>query len=688
MDRPRKDFLSLLTRKVETRVRATGEPPGRINAWYGKFTQALLMAIPRLVDLEDPDVLADLPIRLARHLRGLGVVEAVVAVITSHLTEVLADPEVGEAFDRALEAEEMVPAAAPVVAPVPPPASAYSSSGPFPFPRKPVMFPTAARIRESSPPPNTTRLQREARAQGIDPAPFTDEELSYMLRYTPLEEITVHSLSTMTKPIFVYLMSFPPLSAARLQALKDEPANILRTNFSYTTITEDSSLPPLHLLWAAKVSLDANTPLVPTNNGALYSTVANSAARRVATNNPSEISTIYIRRTALPRIILYNDNDALSQALLNHPPLTVGRWLAVCDPTYQERVNFIQRHGGGAYPDAGSHVQLAAVEVDDRRPQSIGPYRPELDYSYVLDDLRSFALAEGLDPAGADATRLRQMLRRQQNAPTFYKGVDPRRCDPSETVYGDEYIQVPVEELYAYGARTDRAGKVRCYQRDELAQHFTSSRQFTDPLTQRAFAPEAVRRLELLAERDASAEGQGLTRSIRALREEQLDLDQQVLPLIERLRSASAEQQELLRQALKALLEVGMYMRKWIGPPAPYPLQAASTFQKVDAEVVQERVSTAIGLLRDILERLPAPIREAFWQLPLKRFVEGRYYSSTEATNGFTILQRLNIVAENRGTAACLRLSSNWFLFSALYWSTLLFREDWGIDPAAIEAVG
>ena len=545
-----------------------------------------------------------------------------------------------------------------------------------------------ASIRQSSPPPNSSRLQREARAQGIDPSLFTEQELSYMLRYTPLEEVNMYSLPSMTKPVFVYLVSFPPLSAARLEALKDEPPQVLQTNLGYASVTEGSSAQALYMLWAANVIIDPSLPLVPTDDARFYSTIPGSSQRRSIARNEADSNTLYIRRTSMPAITLYDANDALSRALLEHPPLTLGRWLAVCDPTYQERQAFIQRHVQVAGYDTNNHVSLAAVQVIDKRPQSIGTYRQEYEASYTLQDLRSYTIAEGLEPGDADATRLRQMIRRAQSTNSFYQGVDLQRCEPDATLYGDEYIELPPAEVYSYGSRTDRRGKVPCYHRDELAQQFTVNRQFTDPVTQAPFSQEAVRRLEMLSERDETTEGRLLTRSIITLREEQTDLDRQVKPLVDRLRAATPAQQEVLKEALRDLLEVAMYMRKWSGTPAPYPLKADKTFQKVDPDVVQERVSRAIERLSATLARLPPPLRDTFWQLPLKRFAEGRYYSSIEAANGLTIRQRLDIVVENRGTAACLRLSSNWFLHSALYWSTILFRDDWGIDPAAVDAIG
>ena len=134
---------------------------------------------------------------------------------------------------------------------------------------------------------------------------------------------------------------------------------------------------------------------------------------------------------------------------------------------------------------------------------------------------------------------------------------------------------------------------------------------------------------------------------------------------------------------LQSFLSLSLYMRGWDGI-GEYPLMEAPIHNQAEIDI---RVSEAIvdfELKCDNLLGEPNVIL----LLPLMWFAAGKYAPSTSRDN-LTIRDRLNVLKTGDMTnnvMSCMRLTSNWFLTTALYYLTYLGVKT-GINPNAIVTV-
>ena len=114
---------------------------------------------------------------------------------------------------------------------------------------------------------------------------------------------------------------------------------------------------------------------------------------------------------------------------------------------------------------------------------------------------------------------------------------------------------------------------------------------------------------------------------------------------------------------LKALLDLGMYMRGWKGEDDPYPVKRRPYTEETDG-----LVTIAFW---PVLEEYKNTTGKMVLDLPLYRYTYGSWKRSMDKKDGITIYDRLAKVKSNKDIYACIRMSSNWFICTAYKYMVL-----------------
>jgi len=352
------------------------------------------------------------------------------------------------------------------------------------------------------------------------------------------------------------------------------------------------------------------------------------------------------------------DDDPLTRALAATREKTLERYVAVLglDPAVEE--------------------MCVVPRLEDERPHMLRDYEPSEWEDLDLPVLQALAVREGLYSYGSEPplnrSRLTDELEIAYVSPTFLRTDRIENTVQTQTCLLTALSEVRSGQLYAYRIR-DGTDSSTYYERDELAGKFQAERDFIDPMSNRPFELTAIRRLYILTLNDHT-EG---AEAFRALLRELLLL----------ISNISAEEKALARllapepavkNALLLLFEASLYMRRWDGDHTAYPLAVEATRIEVAEEVLSERVHVSLIRFQEAVDALPIGIASLFWQLPLKNFRRAGYYSAMEESDGITIRDRFHIVRQGNSADApitsCFRLTSGWFLFTAIYYHNLFYR--------------
>lgn len=127
---------------------------------------------------------------------------------------------------------------------------------------------------------------------------------------------------------------------------------------------------------------------------------------------------------------------------------------------------------------------------------------------------------------------------------------------------------------------------------------------------------------------------------------------------------------QAVKEFMTNLLETGMLMRGW-SSGGKYPLESEQCKGMIDESrvlenLVQLRESESICL-----------------GLPLFRYRAG-FEMSTQACQGYTIGERVNLILRNETVYSCIRMSSNWLVATANYYLNHYFKEN-SFDIAQLE---
>ena len=122
-------------------------------------------------------------------------------------------------------------------------------------------------------------------------------------------------------------------------------------------------------------------------------------------------------------------------------------------------------------------------------------------------------------------------------------------------------------------------------------------------------------------------------------------------------------QKDTIVEVLQLILEAGMYMRGWSGPPMEYRLEDCIV-EVNQTNTISLRVTQALARLENRVNEL-GELGTQIMNLPLFKHNDGRYVRSTESADGATIGERIDIIKRNTSIKSCIRMSSNWLCSSA-----------------------
>jgi hypothetical protein len=290
-------------------------------------------------------------------------------------------------------------------------------------------------------------------------------------------------------------------------------------------------------------------------------------------------------------------------------------------------------------------------------------FNPLFRTLYTQAQLRSFALFEGYSEDEVqehDAENLLLSLRKQQNifrgkkhcsntlTPVLFDNIS--ECNPESCV--TFFIPASDETMQSSFVATTF---------DEIALVFRQYQSFVNPADNYSpLSKRIVNKLSNIAQ--LSASGSTLIESIRQVRVV-LDKSAQTTRNFVAAYSELDEQgKKSVRDALRSITELAMYMRGWSGE-GEYPLEnTQSDMEVVEARVVEELVRT-----KQALE--VCSIKQHILSLPLVAYdnIRGEWKTSTDTEAGRTIGERLDIVSGQSDTNihSCIRSSSNWLASSA-----------------------
>ena len=333
--------------------------------------------------------------------------------------------------------------------------------------------------------------------------------------------------------------------------------------------------------------------------------------------------------------------------------------------------------------------------LPDHRPHKVRDYLPHELSVLPIPILLSFCIREGLYLPGANVMQDRETVLESLHvayfSPTF---LQPSRVERTEQVHTGLHSllnEVPPSQLYAYGIR-EGSGSYVYFERDELRGAFTASNSFTNPFTNESFSQQSIQRLLILSLNDTTEGADEFRTCIKTVLLRTATSNSE-----ERLLIASLRNVPELVPSLEALFETGMYMRRWDGNLAKYPLRVQDT-RSSDGESEQEenqhfdRVQASLERLQTTIDALPPHLRLKCWGLPLRNYIRSGYYSPNDPEDGKTLRDRFAIVLQGNAPdapmASCIRLSSGWFVFTALYYYDKIFHGSLrGVLPHQVEFI-
>ena len=305
---------------------------------------------------------------------------------------------------------------------------------------------------------------------------------------------------------------------------------------------------------------------------------------------------------------------------------------------------------------------------------NFNPNLPERLYSEA--DLRALVMSSGHQAVELITDSPYLLLQMSYATNNFYAGYYPNIVN-SETLFScDDISELDDHVLICYGSRITGLTALRY---SELTQAFNNSRCFRNPLSnERArdhweifFPANAVRKLKTITSNPIPGESQMAAAErnalYRAIVETELFADGNNIrcrELLEAFNSVDEMTKGCIRNALLKLFELAMFMRGWRRFTA-FPISGNQSV--TDQNQIDANVTEALNIFESTCAAM-GPLGSMLLDLPLLDYRAGEYVASADASQGYTIRERLAIVKQGDNAAtmnSCIRISSNWLAASA-----------------------
>jgi hypothetical protein len=294
---------------------------------------------------------------------------------------------------------------------------------------------------------------------------------------------------------------------------------------------------------------------------------------------------------------------------------------------------------------------------------------------YNVEILRKFYVIEGVDHNP-------QTLIERSIYNTFHHLLQPEVKETETSFLKDSIDEVSPVELISYGVMSCSYSEyttntMKIYTLEELAAMFKAQKNFVDSISGELFNSDAIIKLSnicigLSGNNKISAETKrkalDLKNAIEMVNIRQRGLNDRIKQWVERVEQSKSGNSVI--ETLTALLEAGMYLRAWRGPPHPYPILKS----EVDNQQRVERDSTlALIKFNELNNSLADGLKVD--SLPLTKYFKGHFVESDSKYEGYTINDRIEIINKGdnvREMSSCIRLSSNFIIASAYRYLQIL----------------
>lgn len=338
------------------------------------------------------------------------------------------------------------------------------------------------------------------------------------------------------------------------------------------------------------------------------------------------------------------------------------------------------------------------VDEDLKKIQKINPFRlkfaryfnpyiPFEEYKWPqLNHFRSLERISRIDPVTEEEITNRDVYDRLCEislCENFYHLLQPEVENTQTSFTMESFSEVTPILIVSYGVLSfshDHYGnnKMYGYTIEELAQLFSSNKNFIDPINNIRFSDQSIEKLDKLCgcliisdiPNEVKEHANNLSGSIGATKAHLKGLSDKVNEWMGRVNMLNLKDKVV--KYLYRLIDTGMYMRKWKGPPDPYPLEERITKEHEQAKV-DENVNMSMSKFTHSNNKLPKEI--SILDLPLVKYDQGHYVESNSEFDGLTIGDRITILSKGDNInemSSCVRMSSNWMVGSAYYYLQLL----------------
>ena len=343
-------------------------------------------------------------------------------------------------------------------------------------------------------------------------------------------------------------------------------------------------------------------------------------------------------------------------------------------------------------------------------------WKPTLNFLYSNDDLIKFAISEGYEEELNLESPL-TLLNLSRCVPTFYPGIYPETNQNLTTISLTPFDELDKRMIISYGIYETKNLKI--YSVSDIYDTFNHYGTFASPESSfEEFSKNSIIKLKnickhytkdvkykpkkflfqnsepQIAEDETQQNYLNLLNKIEEIERKMLDENREVYFLKNTYKNLNTTQKNIFKTFFILLLESGYYMRGWKIHTDNLPIKDA-TYDINRQHDVEQNTSESLYNLNEFFENLPEKIKNIIKKLPLmyaknKGIIEKSFITSSNPEDGITIIDRIKIVKSGEITnnqSSCIRLSSNWFLFTGYYYLHEVFEEPEPFDIKEVSII-
>lgn len=363
-------------------------------------------------------------------------------------------------------------------------------------------------------------------------------------------------------------------------------------------------------------------------------------------------------------LLVKNNLEAIYQAITN--------WKIDLSLSEYPMVDYYANYGKEQFrPFTTSLINIC--KVNQFRVKFGTYFNREIPFKYYnADTINRFCVIEGIE-------RNTQTLIERSIYNTFHHLLQPEVKEVETSFLRETILEVNPVELISYGVLSCNYheyinNKMQIYTIEELTAMFKAQKHYVDPITGEKFSADSIVKLNNIClglmnnkkiPPSTKQKAKELKDAIDMINIRQRGLNETIKNWV-----TNSEGSVEVINALNALLEAGMYMRAWKGPPHPYPV---SRSEVDDQQRIDKDTTIALIKFNELNSNLSKNLR--IDTLPLVKYFKGHFVESDSKYEGHTINDRIEIVNKGdsvREMSSCIRMSSNFIIASAYRYLQIL----------------